>query len=73
MDDIERLKIESKRLDALVEEMNPGDKIRGAAAIRDELLRQGKTLSPKDEKVLTAFSRDEVDFAALTQQCLGRI
>lgn len=73
MDELEKIKNISMRLDKLAEEMGVDARKKGALAIRDEFNRRGEKLSIEDEKVLAAFSGGEVDFAALTRQFIGRI
>lgn len=73
MDDVERMKAEAERLDALVQKASNDDKRKGALAIRNELRRRGEKLSAEDEKVLDAFAKGEVSLTLLANQFQGRI
>jgi len=73
MDDVERMKIEAERLDALVRKTSADDKRKGALAIRDELQRRGEKLSVEDEKVLDAFAKGEASLTVLANQFQGRV
>lgn len=73
MDELERLRAESKRLDELVGKVSSSDRQRAALSIRNELLRRGATLSSEDEKMLDAFAKNEADLTSLAQQFQDRL
>ena len=73
MNELERLKAESERLDAIVEAVGTTDRSAASQRIRKVVLDSGHTLSVEDECALCQFAAGKIGFASLANRFQGRI